>query len=392
MRPPTATRMRDLPRAPLVVLGVLSIVAFGGWLYGYGVLLEPIVVDTGWRESTLSGVYGASLLLTGVGGALAGRLLDGIGSRRLFLASAVLAPALLLVAAGAQDVAVFAVSATLGGAVTGAIGYYHATSTVIARLVPEARAEAITGLTLFGAFASPVALPLLGLAVERLGWRPTLRLTAVAIGLALLTAGLLRDVHPPASAPPSFRRAAAEVRARPRLRALFLGTTLVGATSAVIILQQVPAMVGAGFALTTASTLAGARGAAQLGGRLPLPALLRRVPAGRLLAWSYALCGIGALLLLSPGTLLLAGAFVVVAGVAIGALSALEGIHAAEVVDDEVLGTTLGLHTLVRGLGSAVGPVVAGVLLEVLGGRAPALLLAAAAGLAAAVVVARAEP
>ena len=54
----------------------------------------------------------------------------------------------------------------------------------MARLVPHERAHGITVLTLFGAFASPIFLPLLGWVVTRTGWRPTLRGLAVAVGVA----------------------------------------------------------------------------------------------------------------------------------------------------------------------------------------------------------------
>ncbi len=34
------------------ILGVLTIFAYGSWYYSFGVLLDPIRIDTGWREST----------------------------------------------------------------------------------------------------------------------------------------------------------------------------------------------------------------------------------------------------------------------------------------------------------------------------------------------------
>jgi MFS family permease len=380
----------SLPRLPLVLLGVVSVVAFGVWFYGFGVLIEPIAEDTGWREGVLSAVYGASLLLTGIGGAIAGRLLDSTGSRRLYVVASLLAGGPLAVAATTGSLPVFAVAATVGGAATGAVGYYSATTTVMARLAPEHRAAGITAITLFGAFASPVALPALAFGIDRFGWRPTLLVAASVVTAALLSVGvLLPDVHAPASTRPSLRSAAGAVRGRPALGGLFAAGTLGAVATSILLLYQVPAMTDAGLALTTASAFAGARGVAQLAGRLPLPALLRRVETGRVLAWSYVLTAAGCLLLPGAGDVVTASVFVAVAGVAIGALAALEGIYATEVVDDDVLGTTLGLYGLVRGVGAAGGPVVAGVVLEASGSRVPALLAAGVAAAAGAVVVTR---
>lgn len=375
------------------MLGVLSIVAFGGWFYGFGVLLEDLVVDTGWSESVVSSTYGASLLVAGVGATVAGRLLDRRGSRALFLGAAVLATGLLLIAASTERPLVFAITGALGGGVTGAGGFYQATQVVMARLAPDARARGITALTLWGAFASPVALPLMGWGVAALGWRPTLRLTAVAIGIAFLAAALLvPDVRPHVTSRAGMREAFRRGWDTPPVRRMFLAGAAAGAGASVLMLSQVPAMVDAGLALTVASTFAGARGLLQLAGRIPLPAVIRRFGARATLRGSYALTAVGALLLLGSGNLVVAGLFTVVAGVAIGALAAAEGIYAADIVDQETLGVQLGVHSLLRGVGSAIGPVVAGVLVDATGTRTAALVLAAAVTGLAAVLLSSDDP
>jgi MFS family permease len=384
-----------LPRVPLAVLGVLSITSFGGWFYGYGVLLEDLTADTGWSETVASSAYGVSLLLTGIGAMVVGRLLDRTGSRRVFLGAAVLSVGALVVAAGASDPLVFGAAATLGGGVTGAAGFYQATQAVMARLVPDQRARGITVLTLWGAFASPVALPLMGWAVSEVGWRTTLRGTAIVIGCSFLAAALLvPDVRPDLpERPAGTREALRRGWHTPPVRRLFLAGAAAGIGSSILLLSQVPAMVDAGLALTLASTLAGVRGFLQLLGRIPLPAVIERMGAGSALRWAYALTAVSAVLLLGAGNLVVAGGFTLVAGVAIGALAAAEGIYAAEVVDEETLGTQLGVQSLLRGLGAAVGPVAAGVLVDATGSRVTALLFAAvASGVAAAALTRDGRP
>lgn len=371
----------------MVVLGLLSIAAFGSWFYGYGVLVEPIRQTTGWSEATLGSAFGGSLLLTGIGATVGGRILDHRGSRTLFATAALLTAGFGAAASFATDPLVFAGTAVVAGGVIGGAGYYHATQAVIARLVPEQRAKGITALTLWGAFASPIFLPVMGWLVGDLGWRPTLRLAVAAVVLAFLAAAfLLPDVRPETTTT-TFREAVA-VAARDRtVRALFLAGLAAGAASSLLLLYQVPAMVGAGLALTTASTLAGARGLVQLAGRVPLPAVIRRIGSRRALRGAYLLTAVSALLLTGAGSLPVALAFTAVAGVAIGALAAAEGIYAAEVVDARTLGTALGLHSLLRGIGSAVAPAIGGFVVDATGSRTVVLTGAAAAAVLAALLL-----
>ncbi|MBW3621090.1 MAG: MFS transporter, partial [Actinobacteria bacterium] len=102
---------------------------------------------------------------------------------------------------------------------------------------------------------------------------------------------------------------------------------------------------------------------------------------------ALVLAAVGALILPFAGDLPTAVTFTAVAGVAIGALAALEGIYAGDVTSPAVLGTTLGSYSLVRGAGSAVGPVIGGLVADVLGSRGPTLVLSAAAMVVAAVVL-----
>ena len=65
-------------------LGLATIVAYGGWFYGFGVLVQPIADDTGWTVGMLGAAYAAAQLLAGLGATLGGRLLDRRGGRITF--------------------------------------------------------------------------------------------------------------------------------------------------------------------------------------------------------------------------------------------------------------------------------------------------------------------
>lgn len=379
-----------LPKVATTALGVLSIVAFGAWFYGFGVLVDPIGSDTGWSEGLLGATFGASLLVVGVGGTAVGHALDAMGSRRTFLVLAVGSTLPLLAASWATHPVAFAVLAALGGGLVGAGGYYQATSAVMARLAPGRRAHGITVLTLWGAFASPVALPLLGWVVVRVGWRPTLRGIAIAVGLAYLLAALaVPDVRPEHEQRPRFGPAVRAALDRPVRRQVAAAVAVAGGASAMLLVQQVPAMVAAGMALGTASTFAGVRGLLQLAGRLPLAPVVVRLGSRTTLRGSYLLMGAGALLLIGAGDVLQASLFAVVAGIGIGAMAAVESIHAAEVFDGPSMGTHLGVVGLLRGVGGALGPTLGGLAVDLTGSRTTALTLCAGASVLAATVLRR---
>ncbi|MDX1657407.1 MAG: MFS transporter [Nitriliruptorales bacterium] len=371
----------------LAALGTLSLVAFGVWFYGYGVLLEPIRQDTGWPEALLTTTYGLSLLLTGVGAVAVGRAVDHGHARRVFAAAAVVASMTLALASFVASPLAFAALVTVAGGAIGAGGYYPATQAAITHAAPRSRTKAITGITLFGAFASPVFLPVIGWLVSTVGWRPTLRLLSGVVALSFAWAAIAtpsgtgRD----ASRVP-FVTALRHVWRQQDLRRFVLAGGAAGVATSLLFLYQVPVMVDAGLALTLASTLAGARGLVQLAGRLPLPPVVRRIGSDRSLRGSFVLVAISIVLLLGSGNLAVAFAFVAVAGVATGAMAALEGIYGGD-LHTEQLGTLLGAFSLVRGLGAALGPALGGVAVGLLGSRVPALLVGAAAALAAAALI-----
>jgi MFS family permease len=387
--------LRDrLPVHATITLGVVTIVGFGVWFYGYGVLLEPIRQDTGWSEAVLSSVYGVSLLGAGALATLAGSWLHRRGSRLVYTVGAVVALAAYLVAATAASEATFAIAGVVAGSVTGALGYYAAVHTVIAQLVPASRrAGAITTNTLWGAFASPVFLPLMAWTVLGLGWRPTLRLAGVAVAaIFLLAAIVVPDGRGADEALPSLR-AALVAAGRDRVVLALLATTFAGGfVTSVVILYQVPVMVTAGLTLGLASGLAGARGFLQLAGRIPMPWLIRRVGSRTTLRLAHVLTGASCLILPFAGNLSAAVAFAVVAGVAIGALVPVESIFSADAVPGSSLGVVLGVSSLTRGVGAALGPVLGGTLTTVLGTRTPALLLVSVVAMAAALLVPPARP
>ncbi|RMH68156.1 MAG: MFS transporter, partial [Actinomyces sp.] len=182
-------------------LGLVAIGAYGSWYYAFGALLDAIAADTGWSEASLAGSYAAGTVLVGVGSVLGGRLLDRAGVRPVLVAGGVGGTVSLVVAAAAGDVVTFTVASALGMGLYGALGFYHVTMTTAVRVNPHAPASAIAVVSLWGALASAVYLPLTAALLEVVDWRMTVRILALSAGALFLLAALVVPERRRASVP-----------------------------------------------------------------------------------------------------------------------------------------------------------------------------------------------
>lgn len=395
------------------VLGIVTICAYGSWYYAFGVLLDPIRLDTGWGEATLAASFSAGVVLAGLGSLFGGRLLDQHGPQRVFLLAAALGGGSLFVASVAPIAAVFVASSAVGLGTLGSLGFYHVTMAATVRLHPDAPARAIAVLTIWGALASAVFLPLTAWLVELTGWRATVRVLASTSAMAFLL-GAVALPSTPGPAPVRERRgteaahdlARSDLRSpdRPLLRRVMHQAVAAGpprnlaaaigfggVAMSTLLVYQVPTMTALGLPAATAATFAGVRGFAQLGGRLPLGRLLDRFGVDRALVIAFTAIAVGGGLLAIADDRPTALAFAIVAGFGIGAFSPLQGIKAQELFAGETLGATMGFYGSLMMLAGAVGPALAGVVADATGERRWASVIVVMAAVAAAVAIRRAS-
>jgi MFS family permease len=364
------------PVLPISALGLLTIVAYGACYYAYGVLIQPIGADTHWPDAALGAIFSAILVITGVLGVLAGRVLDRRGPRPVFLVAAVAGTGAMLAASAQSALLPFSIAYASGCGLVGALGFYHITQAVAARAAPAAPSRAIIWLTLLGAFSSPIYLPLTAWLVQCAGWRDAVRIQAGTILAAFaLAAALIKNPggSRPGQEPDGPGDVLRDAWQSPRVRAWLLATLIGGAAVDALIVYQVSVMARAGLALGIAAAAAGFRGLAQLAGRLPLPGLVNRLGARNTLVLAYAVGAIAALLLFVSGTVALALLLSLLAGASVGAVYTLQGVYAYELIHPHHLGMMLGIQQAVFAIGGAVGPASAGVLLGATGSYAPAI-------------------
>ena len=368
----------QIPNVRIGLLGIITIAVYGSWYYAFGVLLDPIIADTGWGEAALTGAFGASMVLGGGASVLGGLLLDRQGSRVVFALAAVIGLIAFLVAASARSPGVFAVAGAIGGGSFSALGFYHVTQTTAVRITPRSTSKAIAVLTIWGAFASAIYLPLAAWLVDKLGWRDTLRIITMSAVIALALGAVFVDTR--VDGMPRGTGVVAELREAmgiPSTRRFVIATGLIGIGMSTILVYQVPAMTAAGLTLSAASFWAGFRGFSQLGGRLPLMPIVNRMGTVGAYRLAVAASAVGGVVLAFAGNTALALAFALLVGFGVGASSPLQGMHSRDLFGQASLGTAMGALATVFLVVGSVGPIGAGWLSETTGSRAFPVIVAA---------------
>jgi MFS family permease len=403
------TAAEDLSGAPrpdrtlwvsVAVLGLVTNVAYGVAYYSFGVLIDPINTSTGWSPAALGATFSAVLVIGGIGGLAGGRLVDRLGPRPAFLIAAALGSAGLAVASVPSGLLAFAIPYALGCGVISALGFYHITQPTAMRAAGDERDRAVVWLTILGAFASPIFLPLTAWLVRAIGWQGALRVDA-GLTLVIFAAAALAS---PRRATETRRATLGHRRARdalaaawraPAFRRWITASMIAGAAIDIILVNQVPAMIAAGLSTGVAATIGGLRGLAQLGGRIPLTPVMRRLGTRATLIATFLVGSAGAAMLLFSGDVAVAILYSALAGASIGAVYTLQGIYTHELVGEADLALVMGAQQALFAIGGALGPALAGVILDITHSYTPILLLTTAGFLTAATTIAtgaRARP
>lgn len=373
---------------------MLAVLVYGSWFYGFGVIIDDVGDDLGVGLGVLGFAYGAANILTGVFAVFAGRRLDVRGPFAVFIVVGPLGCLFYAMSAATHLPVLFVVAFSLGGGLMGASAFYAMTQAVAVRLFPDDPIRTITRITIWGALSSPIAIPLTEVMRDKLGWREAVVIPA-AIAAVAYVATAFATRHMRAAAPKqrssgllaAIRNALGHRAIRLNIAASF--TTSIGVS--VLLVFQVPTMKWAGLTAATAASLAGLRGVFQLTGRLPLPRLVERSDAWRLLGFARVIVGVSCLVILGSGNVAIAIIYVVVAGAAIGALSALDGMVSRDLLPPDDFGSLMGAMAFIYSIGSGVAPIIAGQLNDVTGSPLASMTLAGISSFVSAALLAAAK-
>lgn len=165
-------------------LAVTTLVSYGVLFYTFGVITKPMEAEFGWTRSQTSIAMSLATLTNGLSAVFVGRVVDRHGARWIGAIGSVFGAALLLAWSDVGSLVGLYVVFTLMGFAWSAV-FYEVAFAAIATWFRHDRARATFLITMVAGFASTIFIPLTTYLVEAHGWRPALRVLAVA--LVLLT-------------------------------------------------------------------------------------------------------------------------------------------------------------------------------------------------------------
>ena len=375
---------------PVDVLGVLTIAVYGSWYYGFGVLIDDIGAGLDVGSAPLGLAFGFAQILLGALSLVTGRILDRFGPQLLLGVIGPVGAILVGFSGRAVEVWQFVILFGVGGGVSAAAGFYGMTQAMLVRMDPAAATQRIIRLTIWGAFASPIAIPVTELLRGSFGWRVAIEVPAgFACCVFLVAARVIRRVPRRVEFERSatWLQAVASAARSAAVRWHTVGVFCAYMAMSTLLVFQLSMMRWAGLSAAAAAGFGGARGLLQLLGRLPLQRALRRYGQWVLLGGARLCVAIACVLVLVSGNAVTATMYVVVAGVGIGAMSALDGIVSRTVIPTGDFGAISGVVTFLGAIGGGVAPVLAGRLTDVTGTPTVAAIVASVSALAAVVAV-----
>jgi MFS family permease len=164
-------------KRPLTVvvsgLGVAQIISWGSLYYPIAVLGERMQQDLQISSSMLFAAFTLSLAISGLAAPAIGRLMEARGARAVLCSGSVLAMlSLCLLAAASGPFSLFGAAILAGCAMSACL--YDAGFMALNQIAGEAYRRSVTGLTLFGGFASTVSWPVSQFLMAMAGWRQAL--------------------------------------------------------------------------------------------------------------------------------------------------------------------------------------------------------------------------
>jgi MFS family permease len=340
-----------------------------GIAYSFGAFLEAMRADLGTGRAAAATLFSLTALLWFALGGVSGALSDRFGVRRVLLVGAAAMGAGLWGTSRADSLAVALVTYGVGVGLGVACAYVPTVALVgswFERRRTLALGVAVAGVGV-GTLAGPPAAAAM---IEAFGWRDSYLLLAV-VGTAILVLCALALPAPPRTEQTAGTRVGEAMRSAD-YRWLYLAGVL-GSITVFVPFVHLPAYAQErGIDPVPAAGLIGAIGIASVAGRLALG------PVAAVVGLLRTFQGCVLLIALSFGLWWAAGAsyttllaFALVLGFGYGGWVALAPAVVAARFGTDRLGSLLGILYTGLGLGSAVGPPVAGVIIDG-GGYVPA--------------------
>lgn len=356
-------------------IGITQTLAWASTYYLTAVFTDSVSADLHVSPTWFYGAASAALLLSGLLGPLAGRIIDRHGGRNvLTVTSLVFAAGLVLLSLATGPLTLLAAWLVIG--VGMGFGLYEAAFATVTGIYGRDARSAITGITLFAGFASTIGWPLSTALIDHVGWRNAILGWAA---LHLLVGLPLNRLLVPQSPPPpplvaSNSASTAAPSTVPRVMivlACVFGATWFVATALAAHLPRLLEAIGATQAQAVAASAL--VGPAQVAARIGEFSLLRHAAPMISARLAASLHPVGVALLAAIGAPA-AIPFVLLHGAGNGMLTIARGTLPLALFGAAGYGLRIGLLAAPARILQGAAPLLFGLLLD-RGGPAAALLL-----------------
>ncbi len=178
--------------APVLPLGVTQVISWGVLYYAFGVMAPHIGADLHLSPARLYGAFSWAVLVAGLAALPVGALVDRYGGSRVMAAGSLVAGSGLCILAGSDGIAAYYLAWSIIG-LGMAMSLYEAAFATLNRSLREASRSAISNVTLLGGLASTLFWPLTAGLLDRLGWRDTCVVFALALWAVCLPLHAMLD-------------------------------------------------------------------------------------------------------------------------------------------------------------------------------------------------------
>lgn len=382
-------------------LAITETISWGIVYYAFTVFITPMETELGWSRTALTGGFSLALLIAGVMAFPVGTWIDRHGARGLMTFGSILASLLIVAWSQVNDLTMFyLVWAGIG--VCAATVLYEPAFAVMAIWFNRRRSTALAIITFAGGLASTIFVPLSDALLRNFGWRQSVLILAILLGVTTIPLHALVLRRRPADLgllPDGETNVTGSETSLPdhtlsqALRSRFfwmltLAFSLAYLASNAIRVHFIPFLIDSGIDASMAALASGSIGLMQVAGRVVFAPLDSRFSGRAMVAGVFALQAAGMSVLLTGASLTGVGIFVVVFGAAYGAQTLARASIIAELFGSSHYGRISSVMAIFLTLAGTAAPVGAGLIYDHAGSYQPVLWLVVVLALSASGIIA----
>ena len=363
-----------------IALAITETISYGVIYYSFSVFITSMEGDLGWTRTQITGAFSLALLISGLMAYPIGWWVDRHGARWLMSVGALGATGLLIALSQVQTLPMYYLI-WVGLGVCAEMLWYEPAFTVLAVWFRQGRSQAMAIVTFTAGLASTIFLPLATYLLNQLGWRGATFALALLLGTVNIPLhalvlrrrpsdlGLLPDGHAlptDGTLPPAHHHG---ISVRNALRSttywqILVAFGLAGVALSATRVHFIPYLVSNGTNATTAANIAGMIGLMQVMGRVIYTPLDRRFSFQNMAIIVFGMLVTSVVMLLLGSSMLSVVLFVVLYGMAVGAMTLVRPSFLAELYGSAHYGQISSIQSALLTPLTTLAPVGAGWLFD----------------------------